>query len=386
MFFLTSYGFLCLACGVQSWSGISSFRPVFRTPPWVSFAGAITCLAVMFKLDAVAMAGATMVMGLIFLALKQRQFKTSPTDSWGGFWSAVVQEGLLHLHKRNTDSQNWRPNAIVFGGDPLERQHLIHFARNIFQNRGMSTYFYLVKGDVRIESEYARRLEPGTREVVSHFDPQMFSRVTVARNIYEGILNVSQAYGLSGMTPNTVLMGWGEESQAPAEFTELIQGLMALDHNLLLLEYDEQRAFGKRETIDIWWGGLGRNGELMLLLGFLLTSSEEWDDARVRINVVVDKLESQNAALQSLERVILASRIKAQPSVIVRNRTEQSIPEIMLEASRDTDLVMMGLRQPNDDEGGKYIENVAGFIQGLGTVLLVRASSRFEGSSLLFEE
>ncbi len=386
MFFLTSYGFLCLACGVQSWSGISSYRPDFRTPPWVSFVGAVTCLGIMFKLDAVAMAGATVVMGCIFLVIKQRQIKTSPRDSWGGFWSAVVQQGLLHLHKRAVDPQNWRPNAIVFGGDPLERQHLIHFARCITEFRGMSTYFYLVKGDVRQESTHARRLEPGTREAVGHVYPEMFARVAVAKDIYDGILNVSQAYGLSGMTPNTVLMGWGEESEKPAEFTELIQGLMALDHNLLFLEHDDRRSFGDNQTIDIWWGGLGRNGELMILLAYLITSSEEWDDARVRINVIVDSEQARNVALQNLEGVISASRIKAQPHVIVRDPESQTVAAVMVDVSSKTDLVMMGLREPLEDEGEQYIRHVAGFIDRLGTVLLVHASTRFEGASMLFDE
>jgi hypothetical protein len=386
MFFLTSYGFICLACGVQTWSGISSFRPDFRTPPWVSFLGAMTCLGIMFKLDAVAMAGATVVMALVFLAIKQRQLKTSPTDSWGGFWSAVVQEGLLRLHKRASDPQSWRPNAIVFGGDPLERQHLVHFARWLVQHHGMSTYFYLVKGDVRTQSGRARRMEPATREVIGHQYPDMFARVAVARNVYEGILNVSQSYGLSGMTPNTVLMGWGEETDNPAEFTELIQGLVALDHNLLLLEHDDRRSFGKRQSIDIWWGGRERNGELMMLLSYLLTSSEEWEGARVRINVIVDSEPDRAAALEKLKRVIGSSRIRAEPNVIPRDPEKQSIPVLMAEASRDADLVIMGLRDPAEDEREQYIGHVAAFIDALGTVLLVRASTRFEGASLLFDE
>ncbi len=386
MFFLTSYGFLCLACGVQSWSGISSFRPDFRTPSWVSFLGAATCFAIMFKLDTMAMAGAMLVMAVIFTVLKHRQFKTSPTDSWGGFWSAVVQEGLLRLHKRAADSQNFRINLIVFGGDPLQRRHLIQFAHELVQNRGLCTYFYLVEGDVLHQSEHARRLEPATREVVGQVSAEMFARVAVSRNVYDGILNVSQAYGLSGMTPNTVLMGWGEESERPAEFTDLIRGLMALDHNLLLLEYDERRCFGKGESIDIWWGGMERNGELMILLAYLLTSSEEWDEARVRINVVVDAESASGPALARLEGIVASSRVRADPNVIVRDPARQTIPQVMTETSGGTDLVLLGLRVPAEGEGGEYIDHVTEFIGNLGTVLLVRASSRFEGAAVLFDE
>lgn len=386
MFFLTSYGFLCLACGVQAWSGISSFRPDFRTPYWVSFLGAAACFAVMFKLDTIAMVGATIVMGGIFMVLKQRQFKTSPTDSWGGFWSAVVQEGLLHLHNRAADSQNWRINAIVFGGDPVERRHLIHFALWLVQNRGLGTYFHLIKGDVRKESERARRMEPATREVIGHIYPQMFAKVTVSNDIYQGILNVSQSYGLSGMTPNTVLMGWGEESENPAEFTDLIRGLLALDHNLLFLEYDHNRGFGRYQTIDIWWGGMERNAELMILLAYLITSSEQWDDAKARVNVVVDSVNARESTLINLQRFVGASRVKAEPNVIILDSERQTLFELMADVSRDTDLVLMGFREPTEDEGEEFIKYIGQFIEGLNTVLLVRASTRFDGARLLLDE
>jgi solute carrier family 12 (sodium/potassium/chloride transporter), member 2 len=386
MFFLTSYGFICLASGVQAWSGIASYRPDFKTPAWVSFIGAAVCLGIMFKLDTVAMVCATTAMFGIYALLQRRRFRASPKDTWGGFWSAVVQKGLLHLHKRVGDSKNWRPNAVVFAGDPTERQHLIHFARWLVQGRGLATYFYLIRGDILLESRRASHLEPTVRETVGRIFPEMLSQVAVTKDIYEGIINASQSYGLSGMKPNTVIMGWGEESTHPEEFTHLVRSLLALDHNLLFIEQDEGRSFGKHETIDIWWRGLDRNGELMLLIAYLLKSSATWSRAKVRINVLVDSAETQNTAESSLRRVIDDSRVRAEPNVILRTDREKSIADHMVEISGNTDLVILGLREPLEDEKAHFVSHVTSFIDRLGTVLLVRASSQFEGASLLFDE
>ena len=88
MFFLTGYGFLCLASGIQAWSGIASWRPDFRVPASVSFIGAAICFALMFKLDTIAMAGASAVMVLIFLAIKRREVAQNHRSVWSGFWAA----------------------------------------------------------------------------------------------------------------------------------------------------------------------------------------------------------------------------------------------------------------------------------------------------------
>ncbi|MBN2673871.1 MAG: amino acid permease, partial [Deltaproteobacteria bacterium] len=245
MFFLTSYGFISLASGIQSWSGIASFRPDFKTPAWISFLGAAVCLGIMFKLDTVAMVGATTAMLIIFAILQKRDFKSSPKDTWGGFWAAVVQKGLTQLQLREDDSKNWRPNAIVFAGEPSERQHLIHLSRWIIHNRGVATYFYLIKGDIEIEARRAARIEPSTRQVIHRIYPQMFSQVAVTEDIYKGIVNTAQAHGLSGMKPNTIIMGWGQECEQPAEYAHMVRNLTALNHNLLLLKYDDRHQFGK---------------------------------------------------------------------------------------------------------------------------------------------
>jgi hypothetical protein len=188
------------------------------------------------------------------------------------------------------------------------------------------------------------------------------------------------------MTPNTVIMGWGEESEQPAEFTRLVRSLLALDHNLLFVEHDETCSFGKHETIDIWWGGLGGNGELMLLLAYLITSSDTWTRAKVRINVIIDAKEKLRRAEDSLNRVLKDSRVRAKPNVIMKKSEAQTIPDCIAEVSHGIDLVIMGLRDPYADETDSYVAHISSLIERLGTVLLVRSSSRFQGASLLFDE
>ena len=39
---------------------------------------------------------------------------------------------------------------------------------------------------------------------------------------------------------------------------------------MLIVRDDEERGYGDRKLIDLWWGGLQANGALMLILAYLL--------------------------------------------------------------------------------------------------------------------
>ena len=77
--------------------------------------------------------------------------------------------------------------------------------------------------------------------------------------------------------------------------------------------------------------------------------------------------------------------MRAEPNVIFRTSPDQSIPDKMVEISGGTDLVIVGLREPAPDETDQFVDHVSGFIERLGTVLLVRSSRHFEGATLLFD-
>ncbi|HUV00949.1 MAG TPA: amino acid permease, partial [Bacteroidales bacterium] len=72
IFFITTYGFLNLSAAFESLTS-ADFRPSFKTPAWVSIIGFLACFIVMIQLDFVAMIGAVLILGTLFLIIKRRQ-------------------------------------------------------------------------------------------------------------------------------------------------------------------------------------------------------------------------------------------------------------------------------------------------------------------------
>jgi amino acid transporter len=386
MFFLTGYGFLCLAAAIQTWSGIASFRPDFRTPAWVSFLGAGTALTIMFKVDMLAMVGASAVMIGIWVMLKRRQFKAAPADTWRGFWTAVAQRVLVQLQQRSAHALSWRPNALVFGGAPAERPHLVQLARWMIGNRGLATYFRCICGPaLQGETSVMQQEAELCREVARNY-PEMLARVVRVPSVYQGIRDAARHYGLAGLMPNTVLMGFGKGSDDPAAFTDLVRDLHDMDHNLLFLSLDPRHGFGDRQRIDVWWGGLERNGALMLLLAYYLKTSEGWGQVALRVNVIAEDAPAHREIEFRLAELLQKSRIRAEANVLKREPGAGSVARMISEVSRKADLTMIGVRPPGPQDAGDFMARTTELVSGLGTTLLVRASSAFTGSQLLYEE
>ncbi len=95
MFFITTYAFLNLASAIESWSS-SDFRPAFKIPKFVSILGATSAFIVMILLDFAALAGAVVVLGILFFYLLKR-IGAGIRGSWSSFWTNLAKNALLKL-------------------------------------------------------------------------------------------------------------------------------------------------------------------------------------------------------------------------------------------------------------------------------------------------
>lgn len=109
--------------------------------------GALACILVMIQLDFVAMIGAVVLLGLLFLFLKRKELTLESGDAWSGVWASLVKSGLTHLKKEKLHKRNWRPNIIMFSGNPHMRRHMVEIGEAISGRLGVLSAFELVKSD-----------------------------------------------------------------------------------------------------------------------------------------------------------------------------------------------------------------------------------------------
>ncbi|MCA9593958.1 MAG: hypothetical protein KC776_11625 [Myxococcales bacterium] len=385
MFFLATYGFTNLACGLERWAASPSFRPDFRVPSWVSLAGALGCFYVMSIIDLPAMIGAFVICGGIFVWTQRRVFDTTYGDARHGIWSALVRTALLRLRRIEYHPLNWRPNLVIMGGGIERRPHLLELGSTIVQDRGIVTYFHLLKGSVDDNATLRKRLLGEMDEHVAGKYENVFSRAEVVSDIYQGAVSVAQSYGVGGFEANTVMLGWPQKAERVPPYVDMLHDLSLLDRSLLLVRHNPERGFGNYRHIQIWWGGLQGNGGLMLLLAYLITAHDHWRRAKVTVVTVVSTEEERVATHGAIERVLSGARLSAAPRVIVRG--DRSIGDIMQSESADVDLAIIGIRLPDRGQAAEpFFDRMNELLSHLPTTVMVHSARGFQGEPVLFDD
>jgi hypothetical protein len=267
--------------------------------------------------------------------LKKKELTLESGDTWEGVWSSIIRSGLHQLSRRKTAERNWRPNIILFSGRAGVRPHLVDFGKWLVDKRGMLSNFDLhEEPDSKHLFSRPRQLVPDGEDT-----PQgIFHRQLACRNFYEGMETITQVYGFSGIDPNTVMLGWARQSRDPVHFTRVIRHCADLDYNILLMDYDRERGFGKKQKIDIWWADGSNNAVLAVTILKFLKTSTAWQEAEPRILVVINDSTIENRVYKNLTELLEAQRIEAKVKVINNVIEQRPTDEIIKIESRDADL------------------------------------------------
>lgn len=376
MFFITTYAFLNLASAIESWSS-SDFRPAFKIPRFVSIVGTIAAFIVMILLDFIALAGATVVLGLLYFYLQRKELILESGDAWGSFWTNIAKKSLLKLSRKKDNSRNWRPNIILFSGGEKARPHLVELGLELTGKLGALTDFNFLLGNDSIK----KSLRFNKKEKDENL--KYFLRTLPCNTVEEGIKTVTNVYGFSGFEPNTVLMGWSKLNENREFLVRILKDLKAKNLNTVFLNYDKTNGFGKKESIDIWWNGKGTFLSLALNLLKFLQTSQEWRDSKVRLFVI----NSDSSLIDKIHRDISAllsdKRIDAEIKILSDDFGSRTKEDIIHSESSSADLLILGLSKRRSASSNEYIDTINSITQLPASMLLLYPSNEFEEINLI---
>lgn len=384
IFFLTVYGMVNLVAAFETMSGDSSWRPRLRIPWQISLLGGAGCVFAIFLISPMAGSIAAASELLIWLLLSRRERLNRSGDVRRGLYEALIRWALIKLARRPMSARSWRPHILVFVSDPLEQLDLIRFGNWFAQGRGVVTVCELVVDDLMNNELQLEERQKKMQKILDEEELVVFAEFDVVQNVVEGICSVSQANGMAAMESNTVLIGWPQRRERILDFLNVMRRLETIHKSLVIGRIQPRHIFPRRSverSIHIWWGGLQKNGDLMLLLAYLLTRNPEWRDAGIKLMSIAANEEMKEHAERLLRELLPYVRIDADPVVFVKPE-DKSIPEVIHEKSADADVVFMGLATPEIGKEDAYAEHLEILAGDLPTVLFVKNSSLFAGELL----
>jgi solute carrier family 12 (sodium/potassium/chloride transporter), member 2 len=378
MFFLTTYLVLNVAAGVEGFLRSPSFRPSFRVHWGFSLLGAVGCFGVMFLINAVATVVAAVVVLGIYLWLERRELRATWGDVRSGVWMALVRAGIFQMES-NPVAKTWRPNLLVLSGAPTRRWNLIDLANSLTHDRGLVTVSTVLPAGAT-DATRRRKMEGLISDYLNRKGVQALVKTVAADDPFDGAMRLVDAYGLGSLAPNTVLLGDSKEPTARERFAETIAHCYHARRNVVILSDGPEGDFGRRQVIDVWWGGLQANGGMMMILAYLLRTSASWRWARIRVKLMVPTESAAARALSNLEDIVGNLRIGAEPEVLVA--AGRPFAEVLRESSADADLVLLGLAKPEGDFA-RYYQGVQARSGGLPSTLFVLAAEGVDFAEVL---
>lgn len=377
MFFLVTYGALCVVSFLENFAGNPSYRPTFQSRWYVSLLGAVMCGLMMFQISVFYAFLSIFLIVAIYIGL--RQGRSEQRGMIGIFQGAMFQltrwlQTTLQKNRANFSESGWQPSIV--GITQFGERRLGHFdlLRWLCHRQGFGQFIQFFPGDYSFSEELSARI---------HVDALIQQSEASGAGIYVDSLicptfrlalaQVMQMPGISGLPNNTILLEFDENQ--PEEIPEVQQGAsLAVESlfNVLILRSTKHR-FGYRSSIHVWVTDDNlANVPMMLLLAYILVGHPEWKRAQIRLFACSTSWDTELDADQ-LSTVIQEGRlpISMQNVTSVSYESEEALEQEVAHRSAQADLVITGLTA--EDINSEDLDYVLQRYQGVNDVLFVHS-------------
>ncbi|XP_071565490.1 solute carrier family 12 member 4 isoform X3 [Temnothorax nylanderi] len=336
MFFLMCYGFVNLACALQTLLRTPNWRPRFKYYHWsLSFLGLALCIAIMFMTSWYYALLAMGMAGCIYKYIEYRGAEKEWGDGISGLALSAARYSLLRLEEGPPHTKNWRPQILILAKltDDLVPKYrkLFAFTSQLKAGKGLTISVSCIAGDFTQNSGEALAAKQSLKKTAAEERVKGFVDVLVAKNVVEGLSSLIQNTGLGGLKPNTVILGWpygwrqSEEERTWRVFLQTVRSVAAAKMALLVpkginfFPDSSEKIIG---NIDVWW--IVHDGGLLMLLPFLLKQHRTWKNCKMRIFTVAQMEDNSIQMKKDLKKFLYDLRIEAEVEIVEMTNTDIS--------------------------------------------------------------
>jgi amino acid transporter len=380
MFFMITYGSLCLVSFLEHFGGNPSYRPTFRSRWYLSLIGALACFIMMFQMSPVYGFLSLLVISGIYLSFRR---SSEETDDLSAMLKGVLfqltrrLQVLIQKKQPKVGSTNWRPSFIAISSSSLSRLAPFDLLRWIAHYYGFGTFIHFINGplDETTQANSRKKLEQLIDQVTKS-EAGIYVDTIISPSFKTAVAQIVQIPGIAGMENNSILFEFDEEH--PEAVTDIIDGCKfasTVDYNICVLRSSE-RHFGYKKRIDIWLTpGDYRNANMMILLAYILMGHPEWKGCKVTLFAAFESDEMETNVMR-LNRLISQGRIPISQKNVQKipwDKGKTSYDAMVTEHSEEADLVIMGFSLE------KLVKQKGSFFkrfEGINDILFVQAGQR----------
>lgn len=377
MFFMVTYGSLCLISFLNHFAADPSYRPRFRSKWFISLFGAIACFGLMFFMNAsYALIAIVLILGLYVGISATNPDKRSIAGIFQGVIFQFSRRLQVFLQKADKEKANWRPSAVALTSDSFQRLGAFDLLRWIAQKYGFGTYIHQIKGYLsRQTNREARDIKVRLISMAEASSSNIYVDTLISPSYTSSVAQVIQLPGIAGTENNLLLFEYAKHD--PTDLADIVDNfklIRSVDFDVIILG-SSVRGFGLKKEIHIWLTSSDfDNANLMILLAYILLGHQDWSSAEIKIFALYPQ-DTCDVERQRLYNLIQAGQLPISPNNIevIARRPDLDTRSVINNKSRDADLTIVGLREEAVKHDGQ--NNFLGYEQ-IGNVLFVNAAEQ----------
>lgn len=375
MFFMVTYGAICLISFLEHFAADPAYRPTFRSKWHISLVGTIFSFWLMFKMNAPYAAFSVVFMGMIYYVFTYYSAERRGLNKL--FRGVVFQlSRQLQLFAQRADKEDrevsWRPFGVCISHNTFKRRSAFDVMRWISYKYGFGTYIHYTKG--LLNDETTQESKDSLKRLI-HLAHGSKSRVyldtIISPSYTSAIAQVVQLSGISGKGNNMILFEFSRtEPEGLDEIVPNYKMLESAGFDVCILN-TSYKSFGYKREMHIWIRPDDfENANLMILLGYIILGHPDWKKGFIKIFALYPEAEVVNRRDQLLE-LIKTGRLPISPSNIEMVPFVDELPKDLISRySEDADLTMIGFRSEMFKNGTQIF---CGY-PDLGNILFVSAN------------
>lgn len=383
MFFMVTYGAICLISFLEHFAADPAYRPTFRSKWFISLLGALLCAWLMFKINiGYAFASIAIMMGIYFAVTYMSDTGRGMSVVFQGVMFQLSRRLQLTLQRSETsdveERENWRPSVVCISRSSFDRFAAFDMMRWLSHRYGFGTYIHLIEGYLSkaTHGESSEALAK-LKKMSNSTNSNVFLDTLISPSYTSAIAQVIQLPGISGKENNMMMFEFAKND--PHNVPDIVNNfslVKSVCFDIAILGSSE-KGFGYKSEIHIWLTGNDYdNANMMILLGYIILGHPEWKKGQIKIYAIYpqDEVEEQKANLLEL---ISSGRlpISANNINLLVLEEEGNVKARINETSQEADLTILGFREEVLKRRGT---NIFEGYDKLSNVLFVNAAQEKE--------
>ncbi len=379
MFFMVTYGSLSLISLLNHFGSSPAYRPSFKSKWYISLIGFVASVWIMFKINMTYAVAAIILMTLLYIYINS--YHKSRKGLVSIFANSIFQlnrnlQVFLQKQKNKKQFVEWRPSAICISKNSFERDNAFRLLNWISYKYGFGTYLHRIEGYYSKTTHKQSEIE--LKKLIKNvgMNNYVYIDTIISPSYTSAIAQAIQIPGIAGMENNMVIFEYDKMNPEKGlkDIVDNFKLVNAGDFDVCILASSSKPVYYKN-GIHIWIKNAdNENGNLMILLSFIISGHSDWKNASIKIFEIC-KPKNAKKVRQELNELVKSGRlpITSQNIEIIIQNEDVSSKSIINEHSNDAALTIIGFREEMlTKDNSKYFTGY----DNLGNILFVNSHNK----------